>query len=83
MPALAQAQAYLDRMSRLRSAAPPLTPADILAGLPQDAPPTEEQVGEILWALVAWATAHGVEAESALRRANARYAAQVAAEGWG
>ncbi|MCX7706624.1 MAG: MazG family protein [Anaerolineae bacterium] len=83
LPALAQAEAYLDRMSRLRPAATPQSPRDILAALPTDAPPTAEQVGEALFGLVAWAMAHGIEAESALRQANARFADQVAAEGWG
>jgi hypothetical protein len=34
-------------------------------------------VGAALFGLVAWARARGVDAESALREANARYAAQV------
>ncbi len=83
LPALAQAEAYLDRMSRLRPAAAPPTPQTILAGLPLDAPPTPEQVGEALFGLVAWAMAYGIEAESALRQANARFADRIAAEGWG
>lgn len=83
LPALAQAEAYLDRMSRLRPVATPPTPQAILAGLPPDAPPTPEQVGEILFGLVAWAMAYGIEAESALRQANARFADRIAAEGWG
>ncbi len=83
LPALAQAEAYLDRMSRLRPAGTPQTPQEILAALPHDTAPTAEQVGEALFRLVAWAMAHGIEAESALRQANARFAEQVAAEGWG
>lgn len=81
LPALAQAEAYLDRMSRLRPAAPPQrpTPADLLPA----APLTAAALGEALFGLVAWALAHGIEAESALRQANARFADQVAAEGWG
>lgn len=83
LPALAQAEAYLDRMSRLRPAETPPTPQSILATLLADIPPTAEQVGEALFGLVAWAMAHGIEAESALRQANARFAERVAAEGWG
>ncbi len=83
LPALAQAQAYLDRMSRLRSASSPKTPAAIVADLPRDLPPTAEQVGTLLFELAAWALFHGIDAESALRQANARFAEQVATEGWG
>jgi tetrapyrrole methylase family protein/MazG family protein len=83
LPALAQAEAYLDRMSRLREVTAPDAPWSILAGLPADAALTPEIVGEVLFNLVAWARARGVEAESALREANARYAARVAAEEWG
>jgi tetrapyrrole methylase family protein/MazG family protein len=83
LPALAQAEAYLDRMSRLREVAAPDAPWSVLADLPADATPTPEIVGEALFALVAWTRARGVEAESALRTTNARYAARVAAEEWG
>lgn len=83
LPALAQAEAYLDRMSRLRAMEAPETPWAPLADLPPAASPTAEVLGEALFNLVAWAMARGIEAESALRKANARYAAQVAAEGWG
>lgn len=82
LPALAQAQAYLDRMSRLRAAVPPEMPWASLADLPPDAAPTEEVLGETLFGLVAWAMARGLDVESALRQTNARFAAQVAAEGW-
>ncbi len=82
LPALAQAQAYLDRMSRLRAAVPPETPWASLANLPPDTAPTDEMLGETLFGLVAWAMARGLDVESALRQANARFAAQVAAEGW-
>jgi tetrapyrrole methylase family protein/MazG family protein len=83
LPALAQAEAYLDRMSRLREVTAPDAPWTVLAGLPADAALTPELVGEALFALVAWTRARGVEAESALRTTNARYAARVAAEEWG
>ena len=83
LPALAQAEAYLDRMSRLREVTVPDAPWSVLADLPADAPLTPELVGEVLFALVAWTRARGVEAESALRTTNARYAARVAAEEWG
>ncbi len=83
LPALAQAEAYLDRMARLREVAAPDAPWTILANLPADVAPTSELVGEALFNFVAWARARGVESESALRMINARYAAQVAAEEWG
>ncbi len=83
LPALAQAEAYLDRMSRLREAAARTAPWTGLAALPPDAPLTAEILGEALFELVAWAHVRGVEAEAALRETNARYAARVAAEEWG
>ena len=83
LPALAQAEAYLDRMSRLREIASHDAPWTPLVDLPADAAPPPELVGEVLFNLVAWARARGVETESALRMTNARYAAGVAAEEWG
>ena len=83
LPALAQAEAYQDRMSRLREVIALDAPWSILADLPADAALTPELVGDALFALVAWTRARGVEAESALRETNARYAARVAAEDWG
>ena len=83
LPALAQAEAYLDRMSRLREVTAPDAPWSVLADLPADAALTPKIVGDALFNLVAWARARGVEAESALRETNARYAARVAAEEWG
>ncbi len=80
LPALAQAEAYLDRMSRLRELAAHDAPWSALAALPDGAALTPEVLGGALFELVAWARARGVEAESALRETNARYAAQVAAE---
>jgi tetrapyrrole methylase family protein / MazG family protein len=84
LPALAQAEAYLDRMSRLRTSAPPrepwgVAPWEPLANLGQDEQLTPDVLGKALFDLVAWAMARGVEAESALREANARFAAKVAA----
>jgi tetrapyrrole methylase family protein/MazG family protein len=83
LPALAQADAYLDRISRLETTnttANPVTgaPWEILAA--SDTSVTAEQVGEALFGLVAWARARGIEAESALREANLRFAARVAAQ---
>jgi tetrapyrrole methylase family protein/MazG family protein len=83
LPALAQAEAYLDRMARLREIAAPDAPWTILADLSADAALTPEILGDALFNLVAWARARGVESESALRENNARYAARVAAEEWG
>ena len=54
LPALAQAEAYLDRMSRLREVTAPDAPWSVLADLPADAALTPELVGEALFALVAW-----------------------------
>jgi uncharacterized protein YabN with tetrapyrrole methylase and pyrophosphatase domain len=77
LPALAQADAYLDRMSRLRKAEAPSQPWAALATLPHDAPITDEVLGDALFGIVAWAQARGIDAESALRAANARFAAEV------
>lgn len=79
LPALAQAEAYLDRMSRLQPAARSDAPWQPLADLAPDAAVTPDLLGDVLFGLVAWARARGVEPESALRAANARYAAAVAA----
>ena len=67
LPALAQAEAYLDRMARLREITAPDAPWSVLADLPADTPLTPEVLGEALFNLVTWARACGVEAESALR----------------
>ena len=77
LPALAQADAYLDRMSRLRKAEAPTQPWAALAALPPDAPVTDEMLGDALFGIVAWAQSRGIDAESALRAANARFAAEV------
>ncbi len=80
LPALAQADAYLDRMSRLQEQKAPAAPWAALAKLPSDAPVSTELLGEVLFGLVAWARARGLDAESALRAANARFAATVEAQ---
>ncbi len=77
LPALAQAQAYLDRMSRLQERPTPSAPWTALADLPAGAPVTAEMLGEVLFELAAWALARGLDAESALRAANARFAASI------
>jgi tetrapyrrole methylase family protein / MazG family protein len=83
LPALAQAEAYLDRMSRLREVTALDAPWTVLADLSADAALTPEILGDALFNLVGWARARGVGCESALRENNARYAARVAAEEWG
>jgi tetrapyrrole methylase family protein/MazG family protein len=80
LPALAQADAYLDRVSRVEAVEAPDAPWSALADLPADAPVTSDQVGEALFGLVAWARKRGIDAESALREANARYARRVEQE---
>jgi tetrapyrrole methylase family protein / MazG family protein len=80
LPALSQAEAYLDRMSRLQELAMHDAPWSALAALPPGAALTPDVLGEALFGLVAWSRARGVEAESALREVNAKYAAHVAAE---
>jgi tetrapyrrole methylase family protein/MazG family protein len=83
LPALALADAYLERMSRLREDHRTEPPCARLAGLASGEPVTDVAVGEALFELVAWARDHGVDAESALRDVNARFASRVAAEGHG
>ena len=77
LPALSQADAYLDRMSRLQTQEAPAAPWAELSGLPAGAAISPEIVGRALFGLVAWAHARGVDAESALRAENARYAALI------
>jgi len=77
LPALSQADAYLDRMSRLQTQETPEAPWAELSALPAGAGISPEIVGRALFGLVAWAHARGVDAESALRAENARYAALV------
>ena len=70
-------------MSRLREVTALDAPWSVLADLPPDNPVTPELLGEALFSLVAWSCACSVEAESASRETNARYAVRVAAEEWG
>jgi tetrapyrrole methylase family protein / MazG family protein len=77
LPALAQAEAYLDRMSRLKTIDVPQTQWRDIAALPESADVSAEMVGEALFGLVAWAWHRGIDAESALRQINASYAATV------
>jgi tetrapyrrole methylase family protein/MazG family protein len=79
LPALAQADAYLDRMSRLGGAVDAEAPWGRLADLGPDDVLTAELFGEALFELVAWGRKRGVDAESALREVNAQFAARVAA----
>jgi tetrapyrrole methylase family protein/MazG family protein len=78
LPALSQADAYLDRMSRLQTQETPEAPWAELSALPGGSAISPEIVGRALFGLVAWAHARGVDAESALRAESARYAARVA-----
>ena len=55
----------------------------VMTDLPADEALTPQILGDVLFNLVTWARARGVESESALRTTNARYAARVAAEEWG
>ena len=79
LPALACAQAYLDRMARLGPVPAPETLMDALTPLLGSEPITEDSVGEALRSLVAWIRQQGIDAESALRLNNHRFAAQVLA----
>jgi len=98
LPALAQADAYQERISRLKPVEAANGPGVIqsspetgdpgieapwttLAELPEGNAATPELLGEALFRLVAWARARGLDAESALRETNARFAARIAAEG--
>jgi uncharacterized protein YabN with tetrapyrrole methylase and pyrophosphatase domain len=83
LPALAQADAYLDRMARLQEGVISEAPWTRLAELAPDDALTADTLGEALFDLVAWGRARGVDAESALRQVNTRFAARVAAEGHG
>ncbi len=80
LPALAVADAYQDRMARIHPQDAPEAPWAALADLPPGEAVSAEMLGEALFGLVAWARARGIEAESALRAANARYAARVETE---
>jgi len=71
LPALARAQKLLDRAERAGlPAAPAAGPAPGSRGL---APGTEEELGKLLFGIVAAARADGLDAERALRAANRRF----------
>ncbi len=68
LPALARAQKSIDRAARAGAALPPTAPI----------PETEEELGEMLLAVVNSAHAGGFDAERALRGAVRRYQQRVA-----
>jgi XTP/dITP diphosphohydrolase len=73
-PALSLVAQYLGRVERERLPVPaPALPAEI------PAPDDDERLGELLFALVAAAREHGLDAEAALRRAAHGYAERVRA----
>ena len=82
LPALAQAEAYLDRMSRLREVAAPDAPWSVLADLPADAAPTPSS-WERCYSL--WLPGHAPRRRGGKRAARDQRAlrARVAAEEWG
>lgn len=78
LPALTQAQTYLSRAERLGIHRPATLDqaVQILATI-EGAPAPETTLGEALLVLANWARQRGLDAESALRAANARLAAAV------
>jgi uncharacterized protein YabN with tetrapyrrole methylase and pyrophosphatase domain len=66
LPALARAQKLLDRAERAGLRAPTA---------PVDVPASEEDLGDLLFAIAAGARARGLDAERALRGANRRFQA--------
>lgn len=80
LPALAQAQTYLSRAERLGIHRPAALEqaTQILSTIEETSEP-ETALGEALLVLTNWARQHGLDVESALRAANARLAAEVAA----
>ena len=68
LPALARAQKLLDRAERAGSVVP-------LSAGPVDVPASEEDLGDLLFAIAAVARARGLDAERALRGANRRFQA--------
>ena len=83
LPALAQAEAYLDRMARPREFAVHDAPGRSWPALAADDPLTPELVGEALFDLVAWSRARAWNRKARCGTTNARYAARVAVEEWG
>ena len=78
LPALAQAATYLSRAERLKIT----QPADLETALgllqtSDGASDAEEKLGQALLVLTNWARQQGLDAESALRAANARLAVVV------
>lgn len=84
LPALARAQKLLDRADRAGLAPEPAStaPGTGAAAVPA-APATEQELGELLFGIVAEARRAGLDAERALRAANRRFidAASGAAPG--
>jgi len=78
LPALAQAQAYLRRAERvgIHRSADLEGVRELLSDL-EGAPDPEERLGDILLMLANWAQQHEIDAESALRSANARLAKSI------
>ncbi|MCX6497692.1 MAG: nucleotide pyrophosphohydrolase [Arthrobacter sp.] len=76
LPALARAQKLLDRAAR-NGLPPAAEPASGAAPAPEPAsgaaPNTEEELGELLFGIVAAARRDGLDAERALRAANRRF----------
>jgi uncharacterized protein YabN with tetrapyrrole methylase and pyrophosphatase domain len=70
LPALAKAQKSLDRAERAGGALPPGTP---VPATETQTPDTEEELGELLLAVVGSARTKGFDAERALRGAVRRY----------
>lgn len=70
LPALARAQKLLDRAER---AGLPVEPGAAPAAAPTPVPATEQELGELLFGIVAAARRNGLDAERALRAANRRF----------
>jgi XTP/dITP diphosphohydrolase len=68
LPALARAQKLLDRAERAGSFVP-------LSAGPVEVPASEDDLGDLLFAIAAAARAQGLDAERALRGANRRFQA--------
>jgi tetrapyrrole methylase family protein / MazG family protein len=77
LPALSQAFAYVDRLSRVKPVAVPDSPWQLLAEQSTDAALSPEVLGRALWDLVVWSWSRGVDAESALRATNTGMARQI------
>ena len=74
LPALARAQKLLDRAERAGlPGAPGSLPAPGATPAPAPAPATEQELGELLFGIVAAARRDGLDAERALRAASRRF----------